>query len=79
MDGGGHGNFFFAYNSETMTWNEALEYCEGLNISASYYASLVEVTNSAVHELLITEATTLPDQNWWLGGSDNSEVSYQKN
>ena len=74
MDGGDLGNFFFAYNSETITWNEALDYCEGLNISASYYSSLVEVTSSAVQELLIMEAATLPDQDWWLGGSDSLEV-----
>ena len=76
MDGGGLGNFFFAYNVDTMTWNEALEYCEGLNISSSYYSSLVEVTSSAVHELLIMEAAKHQDQHWWLGGSDNSEVLY---
>ena len=76
MDGGELGNFFFAYNSETFTWNEALEYCEGLNISASYYSSLIEVTSSAVHELLIMEAATHPDQHWWIGGSDSLEVLY---
>ena len=78
MAGGDLGSFFFAYNSETISWNEALEYCEGLNISALYYSSLVEVTSSALHELLITEAATLPDQSWWLGGSDILEVLYLK-
>ena len=68
-----HGCFFFATGEESMTWYDAIEYCQGLD------AYLAEVLNNETQILLETHASLLPPTNWWLGASDEENVSNFKN
>ena len=52
-----------------MTWYDAIEYCKGLD------AYLAEVLNNETQVLLETQASLLPPTNWWLGASDEENVS----
>ena len=52
-----------------MTWYDAIEYCQSLD------AYLAEVLNNETQILLETHASLLPPTNWWLGASDEENVS----
>ena len=58
-----------------MTWYDAIEYCQSLD------AYLAEVLNNETQILLETQASLLPPNslgaphNWWLGASDEENVS----
>ena len=52
-----------------MTWYRAVDYCKDLD------AYLAEVLNDETQALLATEASLLPPTNWWIGASDEENVS----
>ena len=52
-----------------MNWYDALEYCKGLD------AYLAEVHDNETQILLETQAALLPPTNWWLGATDEENVS----
>ena len=49
------------------TWY--ISYCKGLD------AYLAEVLNAETQALLVAQAELLPPTNWWLGASDEENVS----
>ena len=53
-----------------MTWYDAIEYCK--DIKDAY---LGEVLNAETQTLLYYSASALPPTNWWLGASDEENVS----
>ena len=55
-----------------MNWYDALEYCKGLD------AYLAEVHDNETQILLETQAALLPPTNWWLGATDEENVSKDK-
>ena len=67
-----NGCFFFATEEESMNWYDALEYCKGLD------AYLAEVHDNETQILLETQAALLPPTNWWLGATDEENVSKDK-
>ena len=52
-----------------MNWYDAKEYCESLN------GFLAEIHNAETQNLLATHAATLTTANWWLGATDEENVS----
>ena len=52
-----------------MTWYEAIDYCKAMD------AYLAEVLNDETQTLLETQVKLLPPSNWWLGASDEENVS----
>ena len=55
-----------------MNWYDALQYCKGLD------AYLAEVHDNETQILLETQAALLPPTNWWLGATDEENVSMVK-
>jgi hypothetical protein len=63
------GCFFFANEELGMDWHRAVDYCKDLD------AYLAEVLDNEIQTLLATEASLLPPTNWWIGASDEENVS----
>ena len=52
-----------------MSWYDAVDYCKAMD------AYLAEVLNAETQTLLVAQAELLPPTNWWLGASDEENVS----
>ena len=52
-----------------MTWYEAIDYCKAMD------AYLAEVLNPETEALLDAQVRLLPLSNWWIGASDEENVS----
>ena len=66
-----HGCFLFPIDVEPKTWNESVEYCQGLG------GYLAEVLDDETQRFLVKEATALgTSTNWWIGATDEESVSF---
>ena len=52
-----------------MSWYDAVDYCKAMD------AYLAEVLNAETQALLVAQAELLRPTNWWLGASDEENVS----
>merc|ERR1712170_80785 len=66
VDLGYLGCFHFASEAPSMTWFDALVYCNEMNENAF----LAEILEEETQLVLAALAAELPIANWWLGGSD---------
>ena len=70
-----YGCFLFAIDVEPKTWDESVEYCQGLG------GYLAEVLDDETQLFLVKEATALhyalgTPTNWWIGATDEESVSF---
>jgi len=61
--------FYFAVDVTPMTWYNAKYYCE------SFGAHLAEVPDIETQNFLANYAATIKPASWWLGGTDDKNVS----
>ena len=66
IDLGYLGCFYFAVDSKPMDWFDAQMYCNDLDENAF----LAEIHDEETQLVIAALANELPDNMWWLGGSD---------
>ena len=69
IDQDGTGCFYFG--TSTMSWKEARNYCKSLNPWADLAEIHNEETNTFLHSIIKEKSFDY----WWIGGSDEKEVS----
>ena len=68
------GCFYFAVESQPMNWFDAQMYCNDLDENAF----LAEILDEETQLVIAAIANELPDNMWWLGGSDFFQVRSNK-
>ena len=66
---GDYGCFFFAYDTQGLTWYEADDFCQSLG------SHLAEIKDSVILKSLQELARLMPTPaSWWVGGNDLKQV-----